>query len=350
MYATKLIHYRPPGGLTTMLPPQAPSDLMQRHAEGCGCSRYWSYYNRNKREIDHRCEGRRPHDYRTDSNGCRWENGRPAQTQILDQTQTTSTIMAGNNKLTIDKADKSVRIQNADGSCQTLDLKLFEDPHVKYNGRDIGTLRNNLTIKLEDGTDVHFLMGDGKGGKPRPGAQTFVDSVATRSPDGTGALITGISGPDALKVTPLDSSHASQFLANETLGKFGHYESSHVFIDRRGNVIDSSNGQLVLDQNGLNRLDQEQQCEEAAHAMYRQGYVPRQYAQQVDRPYANYDQETRQQAIQQLTQMMSGGNRLQQMLDAINEKHAQMQMQMQMPVARYPMSSGFAYGGYGQAY
>ena len=289
---------------------------LQRQAQACPSRHYSNFFDQNRPQIADRCRGRDPYAYRTDPQGCRWENQSPAQTQIRDQTPTSTTILAGNNKITVNKGDSSVRIQNSDGTEQNVDIKLWGDPHVNQNGREIGTIKNDVSFTLKDGTQVSLLMGDGNGGKPQPGVADYVDSAAIRSPDGTGALVTGISGPGALGVTPLDSSLSSEFMAGQAMNRFGQYEPSRVAVDRNGNMIDQSNGQVIHDQNGLNRLDQQQASQAAAQSLWGSGYVPRQMADQYDRPLQQYTQAMQQaclrelqrmvQQLQQLTQQMPG--------------------------------------------
>lgn len=289
---------------------------MQQQAQNCGWSGYSNFFDQNRQQIADRCRGRNPHHYRTDAQGCRWENQSPAQTQVRDQTPTSATILAGNNKLSFDKANSSVRIQNSDGTEQNVDLKLWGDPHVNQNGRELGTIKKDVAFTLKDGTQVSLLMGDGHGGKPQPGMADYVDSAAIRSPDGTGALVTGISGPGNLGVTPLDSSLSSEFMAEQAMNRFGQYEPSRVAVDRNGNMIDQSNGQVIHDQNGLNRLDQQQANQAAAHSLWSHGYVPRNMADHYDRHVQQYTQDMEQacmremqrmfQQYQQLTQQMPG--------------------------------------------
>lgn len=276
---------------------------LQQQAQDCTCQTYRDFFSNNRSHIEDRCRDRDPHAYRTDNRGCRWENNRPAQTQIQDQTASQATLQAGNNKLTINKADSSIRIQNADGTEQSVDLKFWGDPHVNQNGHELGTIKKDISLTLKDGTQVNLLMGDGHGGKPQPGAASFVDTAAIRSPDGTGALVTNISGPGNLGVTPLDSSHSSEFMAGQALNKFGHYQPSHVGVDGRGNMIDRTNGQLVHDQNGLNRLDQEQGSLAAAQSFWRQGYVPRDRADRYDQPFDQYTPDMHQSCIRDMQRM-----------------------------------------------
>lgn len=283
---------------------------MQQQAQACPRRSYGEFFQQNRQQIADRCRGRDPHGYRTDQQGCRWENNRPAQTQVLDQTATSSTIQAGNNRLTFNKADSSLRIQNSDGTEQNVDLKFWGDPHVTQNGRELGTIKKDLALTLKDGTQVSLLMGDGNGGKPQPGAASYLDSAAIRSPDGTGALVTGISGPGNLGVTPLDSSHSSEFMAGQAMNRFGHYEPSQVSVDRNGNMIDQSTGQVVHDQNGLNRLDQEQGCQAAAQSFWHQGYVPRDMADDYDRPVSQYTQDMQQSCLREMQRMFQQFQRM----------------------------------------
>ena len=283
--------------------PDAYFQQMQQEASGCRCHQYGSYFQQNQNQIRDRFNGRDPYAYRTDDQGCRYENNRPAQTQVVSQTPTTSEIRAGNNKLTFNKADQSMRIQNADGSEQTVDLKVWGDPHVMKDGRDIGTLKEDVMLTLKDGTSVRMLMGDGNGGKPKPGQQSYVDTVAVRSRDGTGALVTGISGPGDLGVTRLDSSLSSEFMEERALNRFGHYEPSHVAMDRNGNFIDQTTGQVVHDQAGLDQLDRESGTDAAAHSFYRQGYVPRQVADRYDQPYDQYTPAMADESRQQMARI-----------------------------------------------
>ena len=267
--------------------PDAYFQQMQQEASGCRCHQYSSYFQQNQNQIRERCKERDSYANRTDERGCRYENNRPAQTQVVDQTPTSSVIQAGHNKLSFNKADQSMRVQNSDGTEDTIDLKVWGDPHVMRNGKDIGTVKEDLMITLKDGTTIKMLMGDGNGGKPKPGQQSYVDTVAVRTRDGTGALVTGISGPGNIGVIPLDSSISSDFMEQRALNRFGHYEPSHVAMDRQGNFIDQTTGQVVHDQAGLDQLDRESGTA-AAQSFYNQGYVPGYMAEQYDRPYDQY--------------------------------------------------------------
>lgn len=271
--------------------PDAYFQQMQQEASGCRCPHYNSYFQQNQNQIRERCNGRNSYDYRTDEQGCRYENRRPAQTQVVDQTPTTAVIKAGENTVTFNKADQSMLVHNSDGSTQTMDLKVWGDPHITKDGREIGTLKEDVVITLKDGTNLKLLMGNGQGGKPVPGQQSYVDTVAIRARDGTGVLVTGISGPANIGVTPLDSSVSSDFMERRALNRFGDYEPSHVSVDRNGNFIDQTTGQVVHNQAGLDQLDRESGTDAAAHTFYRQGYVPSRLAEQYDRPYDQYTPE-----------------------------------------------------------
>ena len=329
------------GAIDTSPPSEPCFEKIRRHAHNCGCERHQQYVQQNCHQIRERCKDRDPHCYRTDPKGCRWENGHRAQTQIGAQTPTSAVVTAGSNKLTFNKADRSVRIQNADGTEQTVDWKLFEDPHVSKNGREIGTIKRDIFMTLKDGTEVKVLMGNGRGGAPRPGEADFVDTVAVRSPDGTGALVTGISGPQPFDVKPLDSSYAGDFMAERALGKFGHYEPSRVFIDRKGNMIDQSNGQIVDDQSDLTRLDQQRGNDHRAHRLYQQGYAPQHLADQYDRPFDRYDDHMRQECESQMSQMLQMLSRLQSGLGGFGD--------LQLPLARHWMQQGLGQMRYGQS-
>jgi len=328
-------------------PPHCPPrdacfNALSQQAQHCGCHRYRNFFHHNQQQIRERCSGRDPHAYRTDRQGCRWENGRIAQTQINQQDSTSATVTVGNNKLTFNKNDRSVRIQNADGTEQTVDWKLFEDPHVSKDGREIGTIKRNLSITLKDGSEVDVLMGNASGGAPRPGEADFVNSVAARSPDGTGVLVTGISGPEPLGVTPLDSSLSSDFMADRAMNKFGHYEASRVFIDRNGNMIDQSNGQIVHDQAGLDRLDQQQGRDRCARSLYNQGYVPKYLADQFDRPFDRYDSGMRRLCEDQMSLMLELYQQMQSRLSDIGN--------LRLPLVRHFMPHAFRNAPYGIAY
>ncbi|MCZ2498183.1 DUF1521 domain-containing protein [Xylophilus sp. Kf1] len=304
-------------------------DHLEHHARNAACHSYRSFFQQNRQQIAERCRGRDPHAYRTDRDGCRWENNRVAQTQISDQTANGATIQAGNNRITINKGDSSLRIQNSDGTENHVDLKFWGDPHVQQDGREIGTLKKDVALTLKDGTQVHLLMGDGNGGKPRPGSETYVDSAAIRSPDGTGALVTGISGRGDLAVSLLDSSLSSEFMAGRAMNKFGHYEPSHVAVDRRGNMIDQTNGQMIYDQAGLNRLDDEHGSRAAAQSFLRQGYVPRDLADDYDRPFNQFSQDMLQSCMREMQRMFQQYQRMCQHMPGIDG--------FSMPFARYGM-------------
>jgi len=301
---------------------------MQRQAQICPWKSYSNFFDQNRQQIADRCRGRNPHAYRTDEQGCRWENRSPAQTQVRDQTPTSATIQAGKNKISFNKADSSVRIQNADGTEQNVDLKFWGDPHVNQNGRELGTIKKDVMLTLKDGTQVSLLMGDGKGGKPQPGAADYVDSAAIRSPDGTGALVTGISGPGNLGVTPLDSSLSSEFMAGQAMNRFGQYEPSHVGVDRSGNMIDQASGQVIHDQNGLDRLDQQQRGRAAAQSLWDRGYVPSEFANEYDRPQDQYTQDMQQACMREVQRM------LQQFMQMVQQMPGMSGM-FSMPFARY---------------
>lgn len=283
---------------------------LRRQAEKCGCHEYRNYFKDNCDHIRSRCHGRNPHDYRTDNQGTRYECGRPAQTQITEQSPTKATVMAGQYKLSFDKADKSVTIQGRDGKEKKYEWKIFEDPHVSKDGKEIGTLKNDLHINLDDGTKLDILMGDGNGGPPQAGKQDFVDTVAVHTPDGTGALVTGISSGATLGVTPLDSSCSSGFLESRAMSKFGDFVPSRVSIDREGNMVDQSNGQIVHDQYGLDRLDQDQVRREAAASLYKQGYVPQEMAENCDRSPKDYDHAMQMQAMDRMSHLLGRLNHL----------------------------------------
>lgn len=260
---------------------------MDQRARQCQCPHFGQFWRNNNQNVCDRIRDRDPSRYGHDHNGQRLENGRTAQTQLLQQTDTTAALQVGGNKLSIDQSQKMLRVQNADGTEQEFDLKVFQDPHISYNGKDIGMVKNNLTLTLKDHTQIKLLMGDGKGGMPQPGAPTYLESLAARAPDGTGALITNISGPAKLGVMPLDSSYSGEFMEDQGLNKFGHYRSSQVSVDRGGNFIDQSTGQAIYNQAGLDSLDQHQSCGHAAQSFYDQGYRPPYAAQRFDfsRPY-----------------------------------------------------------------
>lgn len=305
--------WSPYGGSGNRLPSRDPYyNQLHQQAERCGCQRYKDYFRDNCEQIRDRCRQRSPGACHTDKRGCRWECGRPAQTQINQQCATKGSVQAGQYRLDFDKANRSMTVTGNDGISKTYEYKLFEDPHVSKDGKDIGTIQNDLSIRLDDGTRVNLLMGDANDNAPRPGSPTYVNTVTTRTPDGTGALITGISGPRPLNITPLDSSVASGFMENQALGKFGFYAPSHVAIDRQGNMIDESNNRLVVDQAGLNQLDAQQRSNEAAANLYGQGYVPRPTADYYGVPQHRYDDGMRQQVQEQIAHMLRRLQRLQQ--------------------------------------
>jgi len=308
-------------------------DHLNQQAEKCPCRPYRKYFQDNASNIRDRCRDRNPQDYRTDRHGCRYECGRPAQTQVTEQSPNKATIMAGQYKMSFDKADQSVTVQGRDGREQKYEWKVFGDPHVSKDGREIGTINNDVRIRMDDGTVIKLLMGDGKGGPPQPGKLAFVDTAAVRTPDGTGALVTGISAGSALGVTPLDSSFSADFIEGRALNKFGNYVPSQVSIGRDGNMVDQSSGQLVHDQYGLNRLDQDQARREAATSLYKQGYVPQQMADEYDQPPEDYDEGMELQAREQMSRMV-------QRLNHLRNRYPDF-ASIEMPMARYPQRSQY---------
>ncbi|QHJ00017.1 hypothetical protein GT347_19735 [Xylophilus rhododendri] len=296
-------------------------ESVRRRAQGCHSERHRNFFNQNQAEIQRRCSSRDPYGWRMDGN-TRYENHVPAQTQIAEQTDTSAVILAGNNKLTFNKADQSMLVQNADGTQQSYSFKEWGDPHNVVNGQDIGTSHENLGIQLQDGTRIRMLMGNGAGGAAVAGKADYLDTVAIQSPDGTGAVVSGISGPGKLGVTPLDSSYASEFMADQALSKFGNYAPAWVGI-RNGQLIDTSNGQIVHDQYGLNRLDEQTRNNQAANNLYQQGYVPMNLASQYDSPFGQYTPQMAAASQAQMAQLM---HRLQRLQARTGEGFAQVQM------------------------
>lgn len=301
---------------------------IQQQAEACPWRNYSSFFDQNRQQIAARCRGRNAHAYRTDQQGCRWENHSPAQTQVLNRSDTGTTIQAGENRLTINKVDSSVRIQNADGTEDKLDLKFWGDPHVTERGTELGTIKKDVMLRLKDGTQVSLLMGDGNGGKPQPGAPDYVDTVAIRSPDGTGALVTGVSGPGKLGVTPLDSSLSSEFIAGQAMNRFGQYDPSHVAVNRSGNLVDQFSGEVIHDQNGLDRLDQHQGRHAAAQSLMGHGYVPRDLADLYDQSMRQYTQDMQQACMSELQRLLQQYRQMVQQMPALAGM-------LGMPLARY---------------
>jgi hypothetical protein len=99
-------------------------------------------------------------------------------------------------------------------------------------------------------------------------------------------------------------------MAGQAMNRFGHYEPSQVSVDRNGNMIDRSTGQVVHDQNGLNRLDQEQGCQAAAQSFWHQGYVPRDMADDYDRPVSQYTQDMQQSCLREMQRMFQQFQRM----------------------------------------
>ncbi|WPB57949.1 hypothetical protein [Xylophilus sp. GOD-11R] len=314
-----------------LLMDHVPYEHISRSARDCGCHQHRQFFNDNRDQIEQRCRDRSPHAYRTDPSGCRWENGRVAQTQITQQSDTATTLNVGNNKVSIDKNNSLMHIQNADGTAQTVDLKMWGDPHLTSQGQELGTVKNDIMFTLKDGSQIKTLMGDGNGGPPVPGQPSYLNTVVARAPDGTGAIVTNISGPGTLGVTPLDSSYSSEFMENRTLGKFGTYEPSRVAVDRNGNIIDQSNGQIVHDQYALDRLDREQEANESARNLVGRGYVPQRLADQYDCDFDQYDDAMRNECESEMSGMLGMLSRLQSMLGDVGRA--------ELPLARFMLRS-----------